>query len=134
MTESAKCLLFEDNLLPCWRKSAGRYLQVAQRFLGSNSGEIEPFEGWHVNRFLDNLSSARACDPLVGLDERDGVDARGTLSIPHSHGLMEGDRHHHCLDICDLQFLTLGLSPVLGLKMLPEVWASISRMDPHATD
>ena len=36
MTESAKCLLFEHYLLARSWKSAGRYLQVAQRFLGVN--------------------------------------------------------------------------------------------------
>jgi len=50
MTESAKCLLFEDNLLALDRKNADRYLQVAQRFLQANPGRKEPFEAWHVNR------------------------------------------------------------------------------------
>jgi len=47
---------FEDYLLARGRKSAGRYLQVAQRFLEANPGELEPFEARHVNRFLAGLS------------------------------------------------------------------------------
>jgi len=51
---------FEDYLLARGRKSAGRYLQVAQRFLEVNSGELEPFEARHVNRFLAGLSRGGA--------------------------------------------------------------------------
>jgi len=47
---------FEDYLLARGRKSAGRYLQVAQRFLEANPGEEDPFEAQHVNRFLAGLS------------------------------------------------------------------------------
>ena len=51
---------FEDYLLARGRKSAGRYLQVAQRFLEANPGEEEPFEARHVNRFLASLSRGGA--------------------------------------------------------------------------
>ena len=48
---------FEDSLLARGRKSAGRYLQVAQRFIEANPGELDPFEAHHVNRFLAGLSA-----------------------------------------------------------------------------
>ena len=51
---------FEDYLLARGRKSSGRYLQVAQRFLEANPGEEAPFEAHHVNRFLANLSRGGA--------------------------------------------------------------------------
>jgi len=47
---------FEDYLLARGRKSASRYLQVAQRFLEANPGEEGPFEAHNVNRFLASLS------------------------------------------------------------------------------
>jgi len=47
---------FEDYLLARGRKSAARYLQVAQRFLEANREEEEPFEAHNVNRFLAGLS------------------------------------------------------------------------------
>ena len=50
---------FEDYLLARGRKSAGRYLQVAQRFLEANPEE-EPFEAHNVNRFLAGLSRGGA--------------------------------------------------------------------------
>jgi len=51
---------FEDYLLARGRKSAVRYLQVAQRFLEANPGEEEPFEAHNVNRFLASLSRGGA--------------------------------------------------------------------------
>ena len=51
---------FEDYLLARGRKSAGRYLQVAQRFLKANPGEEEPFKAHNVNRFLASLSRGGA--------------------------------------------------------------------------
>jgi len=50
---------FEDYLLARGRKSAGRYLQVAQRFLEANPEET-PFEAHNVNRFLAGLSRGGA--------------------------------------------------------------------------
>ncbi len=58
--ESNHLKRFEDYLLARGRKSAGRYLQVVQRFLEANPGELEPFEAQHVNRFLANLSRGGA--------------------------------------------------------------------------
>ena len=54
--ESSHLKRFEDYLLARGRKSSGRYLQVAQRFIEANPGDEDPFEAQHVNRFLAGLS------------------------------------------------------------------------------
>ena len=58
--ESNHLKRLEDYLDARKRKSSGRYLQVAQRFLEANPGEAAPFEAHHVNRFLANLSRGGA--------------------------------------------------------------------------
>ena len=51
---------FEDYLLARKRKSAGRYLRVAQHLFDANPGEEDPFEAHHVNSFLAGLSKGGA--------------------------------------------------------------------------
>jgi len=58
----------EDYFLPRGRKSASRYLQVAQQLLEVNPGEEEPFEALHVNRFLSSLSRGGALGRTLRLN------------------------------------------------------------------
>lgn len=77
MTESAKCLQFEDYLLARSRKSAGRYLRVAQRFLEANPGEENPFEASHVN----------SSSPASAEEAHGGRPCGGTTSSSRSSAL-----------------------------------------------
>ena len=99
-TESAKCLLFEDYILARGKKCAGRYLQVAQRFLEVKPGEEEPFEARHVNRFLASLSRGGARGRTLRWNY---VVKSFFRALGHPSSISIGDRgghhvpsHRHC--------------------------------------